>query len=52
MEWLKRQLNDVQECCTRYEEKSEALHRSNIAFKGHLTRKKNQLHTGNKVRKL
>ena len=42
-EKLKRQLNDVQDCCVRYERKSEELGRSNIALKGHLTRKKKQL---------
>ena len=42
-ERLKRQLNSVQECCTRYEQESESLYRSNIALKGHLTRKKKQL---------
>ena len=42
-ERLKRQLSDVQECCTRYEEESESLYRSNVALKGHITWKKKQL---------
>jgi hypothetical protein len=42
-ERLTRQLSDVQECCTRFEEKSESLYRKNIALRGHLTRKTNQL---------
>jgi predicted RNA-binding Zn-ribbon protein involved in translation (DUF1610 family) len=41
-ERLEHQLSSVQECCTQYEEESESLHRSNIALKGHLTRKKNK----------
>ena len=42
-ERLKRQLSTVQECCSQYEQESESLYRSNVALKGHLTRKKNQL---------
>ena len=42
-ERLERQLKNVQECCTRYEEESESLRRSNVALKGHNTRKKKQL---------
>ncbi len=39
-ERLKRQLKDVQNCCVDYEQQSVSLTRSNIALRGHLTRKK------------
>ena len=37
-ERLKRQLKDVQACCTEYEEKAENLEKSRRALKGHVTR--------------
>lgn len=39
-EILKKQLKDVQDCCIRREETVQRLERSNIALRGHLTRKK------------
>jgi hypothetical protein len=42
-EKLKKQLANVTECCVNYERKSVELERSNIALKGHITRKKKQL---------
>lgn len=42
-ERLQKQLNNVQECCTFYEDRTGELQRSAVALKGHLTRKKKEL---------